>query len=326
MNNIRARLKKLNIPGIVYGAVLIFIFFAITERKFATPYNVMLIARNSCILFTVSIGMTLAVLTGQIDLSVGSVMSVAATITAVMVREGFPLAIALITVVLVAAAFGITNGVLIAVFKVDYWITTFATMSIGAGLALVIADGATVPIQSAFLDFLGNGKVGGIYFLIILTAIVMIITAVMLRRSKLGYDIYSIGGSENVARVSGIRVTRTRIIVYVISSIIAALAGVLITGMANSASPIVGSEYSFNALAAVVIGGTSLNGGKGGVIGTLFGTILLRIIASGLAMAGVQGTWQKVIQGTVIVIIIVADVLTEKKKITDGLRRVYSND
>ena len=320
MNNIRARLRKFNIPGIVYGAILIFIFFAITEKKFATPYNVMLIARNSCILFTVSIGMTLAVLTGQIDLSV------AATITAVMVREGFPLAIALITVVLVAVAFGITNGILIAVFKVDYWITTFATMSIGAGLALVIADGATVPVQSAFLDFLGNGKVGGIYFLIILTAIVMIITAVMLRRSKLGYDIYSIGGSENVAKVSGIRVTQTRIIVYVISSIIASLAGVLITGMANSASPIVGSEYSFNALAAVVIGGTSLNGGKGGVIGTLFGTILLRIIASGLAMAGVQGTWQKVIQGTVIVIIIVADVLTEKKKITDGLRRVYSND
>ena len=111
MNNIRARLRKFNIPGIVYGAILIFIFFAITEKKFATPYNVMLIARNSCILFTVSIGMTLAVLTGQIDLSVGSVMSVAATITAVMVREGFPLAIALITVVLVAVAFGITNGI-----------------------------------------------------------------------------------------------------------------------------------------------------------------------------------------------------------------------
>lgn len=326
MSNLISRLKKQNIPGIVYGAVLIFIFFAVTEKKFLTPYNVMLIARNSCILMTVSIGMTMAVLIGQIDLSVGSVMSVSAVIVAVMVKNGSPLVAALLVAFGVAVLFGLVNGILIAVLKVDYWITTFATMSIGAGLALVISNGSTVPISSKFLDFLGNGKVFGVYFLIILTVIVTALIVFMLKKTKLGYDIYSIGGSENVAKLSGINVPRTRMAVYLLSSLIASLAGILITGMTNSASPIVGSEYSFNALAAVVIGGTSLNGGKGGVVGTVFGTVLLRIIASGLSMAGVPATWQKVIQGTIIVVIIVADVLSEKRKDTNGLRRIYSND
>lgn len=326
MANITTKLKKMNIPSIVYGAILVFIFFAITEKKFLTPYNVMLIARNSCILLLASTGMTLAVLTGQIDLSVGSVMSVSASIVAVMVRGGKPLAAALAAAFLVAVAFGLTNGILIAVLKSDYWITTFATMSIGAGLALVVSNGSTVPVKSEFLDFLGNGKVCGIYFLIILTILITTLIVLMLRKTKFGYDIYSVGGAEHVARVSGIQVTGTRIAVYILSSLIAALAGILLTGMTNSASPIAGSEYSFNALAAVVIGGTSLNGGKGGVTGTVFGTILLRIIASGLAMAGVPATWQKVIQGIIIVVIIVADVVSEKKKDTDNLRRIYSND
>lgn len=326
MSNIAAKLKKMNIPGIVYGSVLIFIFFAITEKKFLTPYNVMLIARNTCILLTASIGMTLAVLTGQIDLSVGSVMSVSAAVTAVLLRDGVSLPVALLAAFAVAAAFGLVNGILIAVLHVDYWITTFATMSIGAGLALVVANGSTIPVKSKFLDYVGNGKVGGVYFLIILTVVVTALIILMLRKTKFGYDIYSIGGSENVAKVSGILVTKTRIYVYVLSSLIAALAGILLAGMTNSASPIAGSEYSFNALAAVVIGGTSLNGGKGGVVGTVFGTVLLRIIASGLAMAGVPATWQKVIQGIIIVVIIIADVAGEKKKDKDDLRRIYSND
>ncbi len=326
MSKVTGWLKKQNIPGIVYGSVLIFLFFSIIEKKFFTPYNVMLIARNSCILLTASIGMTMAVLIGQVDLSVGSVMSVSAVMVAVMVKNGVPLAAALAAAFGAAALFGLVNGILIAVLKVDYWITTFATMSIGAGLALVISDGSTVPISSKFLDFLGNGKVCGVYFLIVLTIVLTVLILFLLKRSKLGYDVYSIGGSENVARLSGLDVNRTRMMVYLISSLIAALAGILITGMTNSASPIVGSEYSFNALAAVVIGGTSLNGGKGGVAGTVFGTVLLRIIASGLAMLGVPATWQKVIQGLIIVVIIVADVFSEKKKDVNGLRRIYAND
>lgn len=326
MSKVTGWLKKQHIPGIVYGSVLIFIFFAVIEKKFLTPYNVMLIARNSCILLTVSIGMTMAVLIGQVDLSVGSIMSLSAVIVAVLVKNGFPLLAALLISFGVAALSGLVNGILIAILRVDYWITTFATMSIGAGLALVISNGSTVPISNRLMDFLGNGKIFGIYFLIILTTGLTAVIMFILKKSKLGYDVYSVGGSENVAKLSGINVKRTRMTVYMFSSLIASLAGVLITGMTNSASPIVGSEYSFNALAAVVIGGTSLNGGKGGVAGTVFGTVLLRIIASGLSMLGVPATWQKVIQGMIIVVIIVVDVFSEKRKDISGLRRIYSND
>jgi len=318
--------KKLNLPAIAYGAALLFLFFALTERKFLSAYNVILIIRNSCILLLASTGMTLAVLISQVDLSVGSVMSVAAVVVAVLYQNGVPLALAILAALGIGAAFGALNGLMIAVFKIDYWITTFATMSIGAGLALVISNGSTVPIDAPFLDWLGNGKIGGLYVMIIITAILTALLILMLRRTRFGYNLYSIGGSESVARASGINVTKNRFAAYLLGGVVSAFAGVLITGMTNSASPIVGSEYSFNALAAVVIGGTSLNGGRGGLVGTVVATLLLRILASGLAMAGINANWQKVITGIIIVLCIVADVVGERRKELAGLRRVYPDD
>lgn len=325
-NPLITRLKKLNIPGIVYGAIAIFLFFCVTEEKFLSTYNVILIARNSCILLIASIGMTLVILISQVDLSIGSVMSVAAVVVGVTLRGGCPLPVALLLGFGSGALFGAVNGLMIAVFKIDYWITTFATMSIGAGLALVIADGSTVPMGDPLLDWFGNGKIGGLYVIIILTILVVTLMILVLRRTKLGYNIYSIGGAENVAKVSGINVTKNRFIVYIISGLFSALAGILIAGMTNSSSPIVGTEYSFNAMAAVIIGGTSFDGGKGGLLGTVFGTILLRILASGLSMMGIPATWQKAITGVVIVVILVADVLGEKNHKKSGLRRVYANE
>lgn len=325
-SSVIAKIKRRNIPGIVYGSIAIFLFFCITEEKFFSLYYIILIARNSCVLLVASIGMTLVILISQVDLSIGSVMSVAAVAVGVSLQRGLPLGAALFLGFGSGALFGAVNGLMIAVFKIDYWITTFATMSIGAGLALVIAGGSTVPMANAVLDWFGNGKIGGLYVIIILTVLIVALMILALRRTKLGYNIYSIGGSENVARVSGIKVTKNRFAVYVISGLFSALAGILIAGMTNSASPIVGTEYSFNAMAAVIIGGTSFDGGKGGILGTVFGTVLLRILASGLSMMGIPATWQKAITGVVIVVILVADVMGEKKRKKDGLRRVYAHD
>ena len=198
-------------------------------------------------------------------------------------------------------------------------------MSVGAGLALVIADGNTIPIKNSLIDWLGNGRILGIYTMIWITAILIIFMIFMLKKTRLGYNIYSIGGSENVARVSGIDVVKNRFFVYVISGLFASVAGVIIAGMSTSASPIVGTEYSFNAVAAVVIGGTSFDGGKGGLVGTFLGTLLLRVLASGLSMMGISSVVQKVIIGLVIVALIVIDQLSEKMKKREGLRRVYAN-
>lgn len=318
------RKRTEHLPGILIGTIVLFIFFSIAETKFLTPYNLILILRNSCILMIAGIGMTLAILISQIDLSIGSVLSLSGVMAAVCMQHGMPAGIAILVGLLVGGVFGICNGVLIAVFKFDYWIVTFATMSVGSGLALVASDGSTIKIENRFMDWLGNGKIFGIYFLVIFTILLMGLMLFVLRRTKLGYIIYSIGGSEQVSKTCGIQVTAFRIIVYVLSGVFAAIAGILISGMTNSASPIVGAEYSFNAMAAVIIGGTSFDGGKGGLWGTILGTLLLRILSNGLNMIGIPAIWQKVIIGIVIVFILVAEALGERKKKIDGLRRVYS--
>lgn len=324
MNSLRKK-HNLNIPGIFWGILGLVIFFGIKEKNFFTPYNLILIARNTCIPLLAAVGMTLAVLISQIDLSIGSVISLTAVVLGVTTSRGVPTLPAILISLMVGVVIGSINGVMIAVKKFDYWITTFSTMSIGAGLALVVAGGRTSPIQNDFIDWLGNGRILGIYTMIWITIILILLMIVVLKRTRLGYNIYSIGGSENVARVSGINVVKNRFTVYVISGLFASIAGVMIAGMTTSASPIVGTEYSFNTMAAVIIGGTSFDGGKGGLVGTLLGTLLLRVLASGLSMMGISSVVQKVIIGVVIVCLIVADQISEKRKKKEGLRRVYAN-
>lgn len=326
-NNKPDFLKKINIPGIAYGALAMFVLFGIIEpQKFLSSYNLILILRHSCILLVASIGMTLVILVSQVDLSIGPMMSLAAVILGFMLEKGMPTFVAIVLTLGAGILMGITNGYLVAIRKFDYWIITFATMSVAAGLALVLANGTTIPMSNEFLDFLGNGKIFGVYTIVVLTALMFILMIFVLKRSKLGYNIYSIGGSESVAKVSGINVKKYRVIVYILSGLFAAIAGLLIASMTNAASPIIGTEYSFNAMAAVIIGGTSLDGGKGGVIGTLFGTLLLRILTSGLNLMGIPSTWQKTIIGLVIVLILVIDALGQKYKKTMGLRRVYVDE
>jgi len=322
-----ALLSRWNIPGIAWGALSMFVFFSIlSPGKFLSFYNIMLILRHSCILLIASIGMALVILVSQVDLSIGSVVSLTAVITGVLLQNGFPVAIAVLAGYMFGLLVGLTNGFMVAICKFDYWISTFATMSIGAGLALVIAGGSTIPMANPVLNYLGNEKIAGIYVIIILTALIYVLMTFVLKKTRLGHNIYSIGGSENVAKVSGINVARYRVIVYLLSAFFASTAGLLLASMSNSASPIIGTEYSFNAMAAVIIGGISFDGGKGGIAGTLFGTLLLRILTNGLNIMGIPSTWQKTIVGVVIVVILVTEVLGEKAHKTRGLRRVYSDD
>mgnify|MGYP000235072767 CR=1 FL=1 len=317
--------KKLNIPGILIGDVLLFIFFSLVTGRFFSSYNLMLIARNCCTLLLTSTGLTLVILMGKNDVSVGSTVSMSAVTVALLCQAGVPTPLVILIPLVMGLAIGTFNGILVAKLKFDYWVVAFSSMSIFAGLALVLTNGITVPIKNAALDYIGNGKIAGIYVVIWITAILVGLMVFIQKKTRFGYDVYSIGGSENVAAVSGVKVTKTRIMVYALSGLFAAIAGVAIACMTNSGSPSVGIDYSFNAMAAVVIGGTSMAGGKGGITGTVLGTILLRILASGLSLMGIPSTWQKALIGIVIVALIVADVINERRKNIKGLRRVYGH-
>lgn len=317
-------LKRLNIPGATYGVIFLLIFFSLVSSKFLSLVNILLIARSSSILLIASIGMTMVILVSQIDLSVGSVMSLSGVVAAVCLQKGLGIPIAILLGIAAGIVIGIINGIMVAVYKFDYWISTFATMGIGAGLALVFANGETIPVADEAFGWLGNGKLFGIYVLIYITVILVAIMMFVLGKTKFGYNIYSIGGSEQTALLSGIDVVKNRIYVYICSGLFASIAGLLLTSMCNSASPIAGADYSFDAIAAVIIGGTSFDGGKGGLLGTVMGTLMLRILTSGLNLMGISAIWQKAIIGVAIVAILVGDALNEKRKKKNDMRRTYA--
>ena len=309
-----AGLRKLNIPGILIGNIVLFVLFGLANERFLSSYNIMMIFRNTCTLLMAALGFTLVILIGKIDMSVGSVVSMAAVSVVVLYNAGVPVALALLLPLLIGIAVGVINGLLIAKCNFDFWVVTFGMMSVFAGLALVTTDGNTVAIKNDIVNWIGNGKIAGIYVVIWIT---VILAALMVW--------IALGGSQAVASVSGINVVKTSIIVYALSGLFAALAGVLIACMTNSGSPAVGVDYTFNAMAAIVIGGTPFIGGKGGIGGTILGALLMKILASGLSLVGIPATWQKAITGFVIVALIIIDVVNDHRKNIKAQRRVYNN-
>ena len=224
--------KRMNFPIMLYGVIILFIFFGIITgwRNVSGP-NLQLILRNSAILLLASIGMTMVILVSQVDLSIGSVMSMSASISAVALASGIGTVPAIFLGLLCGVAVGALNGVLVAVFRFDYWISTFATMGIGAGLSLVIANGATIRIDNLAFSWLGSGRILGIYLMVYLSAILVVIVGLLLKHTKFGYNIYSIGGSEQAARLSGINVVKNRIAVYICSGFFSAIAGLVLAAI-----------------------------------------------------------------------------------------------
>lgn len=323
----KALYKRLNIPGITYALILVWIFFGfITDWRVATSANLMLICRNASLLILASTGMTMVVLTSQVDLSIGSVMSLTGVVIAVSIRNGWGLPAAIALGLLVGVVIGAINGFLVAYMDFNYWVTTFATMGIAAGLALVFSNGATVQISSSAFKWIGNGKLFGVYFMLYITLIVIVTAMFILKKTKFGYNIYSTGGSELTTKLSGVNVVRNRWLVYICSGFFASVAGMVMAAMNSAGNPIGGTSYSFDSLAAVVIGGTSLSGGRGGLVGTILGALLLRTLSNGLGLLNLPATWQRAIIGIVIVSVLVIDAIGINRRNMRGLMRVYADE
>ena len=317
--------KSLNIPVMLYGVVILMLLFGVLTnwRNFTVP-NMVLVLRNSSVLLLAAVGMTMVILVSQVDLSIGSVMSLSGAITAIALKNGYGTGAAIAMGLACGVFVGFVNGVLVAVMKLDYWISTFATMGICAGLALVVAGGGTVPIRNQLFRVVGSGKLFGVHYMVYATILIILFIGFVLKRTRFGYNIYSIGGSEQAAALSGISIVKNRIAVFVASGFFAAVAGLIQASMTSSANPNVGITYSFDAMAAVIIGGTGFDGGKGGIYGTALGAVILRILAHGLAIMGIPSTWQKAIIGIVIVAVLVADAVNNTLRRKKDLRRVYT--
>jgi ribose transport system permease protein len=287
---------------VVYGLILILsVYASLVSPNFLTERNIFNVLRTAAFLGTVAIGETLVIMSGGIDLSVGSVIKLAVLMSAILM-DGKPenIAVAVAATLVVGAAVGLVNGLLITKARIAPFIVTLGAYSILRGVGYTVA---TKPVGRAAPSFLRlyDLKFGPVPLLVIFLALLIVAGIFVLRRTAFGRYIYAIGGNEQVARLSGVRVDRVKIGVYMLCGTLAALTGLLYLARSGVGDPVTGEGAELQAITAVILGGTSLFGGQGGLIGTLGGVLLLGLTNNVLVLLNVSSWYQELIQGLVIV-------------------------
>jgi len=297
-----------------YAAVLvllvaIFVFFTVSQSAFFTSANLQNLLTSVAILWVVSMGMTFVVLTGGIDLSVGSLLALSGIILSKLLDgAGLPSLVALVLTLAAGALIGgAVNGVLIGRLRLSFFVVTLGTLSLYAGIVNIWSATKTTYVSSSLIDSIGFGKALGVQAPIWFMIGTFVVSFVVLRWTYFGRDVYAVGGNADAARLSGISVGRTLISVYAIAGLAAALASVIQVGRLGAASPLVGNDIPLNAAAGVLLGGTSFTGGVGGVTGTAVGVLFIGTLQNGLAIAGVSSFWQQVVTGVILIAAVAID-------------------
>ncbi|WP_257351103.1 ABC transporter permease subunit [Pseudalkalibacillus decolorationis] len=309
MNKISKGLGSVQKLGPVLGLVLITIILAIMSPNFLTVDNILNVLRQVSINAIIAFGMTFVILTGGIDLSVGSILALGSALTAGMLASGMDPILAVLIGLLAGAIMGLINGVIITKGKVAPFIATLATMTIFRGLTLVYTDGRPITGLSDSISFqmIGKGYFFGIPFPVVTMLIAYFILFFILRKTTFGRGVYAIGGNEEASLLSGLKVDRLKMGVYSITGLLSALAGITLTSRLNSAQPTAGVSYELDAIAAVVLGGTSLSGGRGWIFGTLIGALIIGVLNNGLNLLNVSSFYQQVVKGGVILLAVLLD-------------------
>lgn len=310
--------------GLLIGVVALFVFMSIFAEGFFGWYNLHNLLKDTAVLLVVSTGMTLVILIGKIDMSAGSVMSLTAIVTTILLASNVNVVLALLAGLLSGAIIGFINGYLIGIQKLDHFVTTFATLSLAKGLALVLCNGDIINTGSDSFKAIGDSKsvILGIHVQIWIVMLIFIVMMVVLFKMKFGFKVFSIGGSEQASSLAGIKTKTTYMKVFIISGVLASVGGILLASKANNGNATIGTGFEFKAIATVIIGGTPFDGGKGGLVGTLIGAFLISILQNGLRFLGVTPSLQYVIIGLVILAVIIVDVVINERRKHEELRRV----
>lgn len=321
MNNSRVKFKtylhkgvinwfKDNI-GIIAALLILCAIIAlnpVTKSTFLTQKNIFNVLRQISTNLYIACAMTMVIILGGIDLSVGSIIALSGCIAAGGVsRYNLPLFVALLLGLLVGIVIGIFNGLFIAKTTIPSFIVTLATMNIARGLAYVYTGGSPVRVVTKEWQFLGAGYIGAIPTPVIILVIILIISIFILNTTKLGRYIYAVGGNAEAARFSGINVARVKFLVHVYSGLMAGLSGIVLASRMYSGQPTSGEGAEMDAIAAVVVGGTSMAGGSGTIGGTIIGALIIGILNNGLNLLNVNSFWKYVVKGLVILLAVYID-------------------
>ncbi|WP_060546841.1 ABC transporter permease [Burkholderia pseudomallei] len=286
------------------GLVAVCVAMVFASDSFLSAANLENVLRQVSINAIIGVGMTCVILTGGIDLSVGSVMALSGTLAAGLLVAGANGAAALAAGIGVGVALGAANGLFVAFAGMPPIIVTLATMGIARGLALIYTGGYPIDGLPDWVRFFGSGKVLGVQTPVLTMLTVYALAWLMLERMPFGRYVYAIGGNEHATRLSGVRVSRVKLAVYTFAGLTSALAALVLTGRLMSGQPNAGGGFELDAIAAVVMGGTSIAGGRGSIVGTLVGALLLGVLNNGLNMIGVNPYVQNVIKGAIILLAI----------------------
>ena len=306
--SLKSSIKSLNILGILLAFLVLCVIMAIASPAFLKQTNLLNILQQISINFTIAIGMTFVILIGGIDLSVGSITALTGMFVAIMMKNwNIPVAPAIIIAVLSASLLGLINGVLISGLDLPPFIVTPGMMELARGMSYTVTAGQ--PIYTLPAGFLAiSGRVRGIPLVALLIMIALFVLAYyVLQFTRIGRYVYAVGGNEKVSFIAGIKIERVKIFVYAITGFFCALAGAVLTSRLNSAQPTAGTGYELDAIAAVVLGGTSLSGGKGYITGTLVGVLIIGTLNNGLNILDVSSFYQQVVKGIVILLAVLMD-------------------
>jgi len=305
--------------------IILCLVISLLSDKFLTAANAWNVMRQISVNICISVGMTLVVLTAGIDLSIGSVLALCGAITAGLLKNGieipssnlyigFTILGAIVAGLLVGSLLGWFNGWTITRFKVPPFVATLAMLTIARGLTMLWTKGFPITGLGENFAHLGTGWLLGIPLPVWISGVIVFIAVVITNKTKLGRYIYAIGGNESAATLSGINIKKIKMTVYTIAGALAGVGGLLVTSRLDAAQPNAGTGYELDSIAAVVIGGTSLSGGRGSVLGTVLGAIIIGVLNNGLVLLNVSPFWQQVVKGFVILTAVVIDKANSKNE------------
>ncbi|MEH6307711.1 ribose ABC transporter permease [Olivibacter sp. CPCC 100613] len=321
---IQQRFKIAKFQSLI-ALILMCVILSFLSDKFLTSANGWNVLRQISVNICISVGMTLIILTAGIDLSVGSVLAFSGAIVAGLLKFGiaiptydlyigFTLLGGLLAGLLVGAALGAFNGLVITKFKVPPFVATLAMLTIARGFTMLWTKGYPISSLGKEFAYIGTGWFLGMPVLVWIAALIVIAAIILTNRTAFGKYIYAIGGNESAAKLSGINIDRVKIWVYTLAGILAAIGGIMVTSRLNSAQPNAGLSYELDSIAAVVIGGTSLSGGRGTIGGTVLGAMIIGVLNNGLVLMDVSPFWQQVVKGGVILLAVMIDKANHKEE------------